>query len=167
MFALLEKKTKIELKVKEGQNKKESLELKKSLADKIEQYLKVLIERSDNQQIIIQRVELAETFSCVPSQVTYVINTRFRESEGYFAESRRGGKGYMRITKVADDDPIVEINRIDLFEFFDELYKEKNITKNENELLKHLVVYSFKELKPTEKKRLFKTMRDALEDFIK
>ncbi len=142
--------------------------MKKSLADKIEQYLKVLIERSDNQQIIIQRVELAETFSCVPSQVTYVINTRFTENEGYLAESRRGGKGYVRITKFIDeDDPIVEINRNDLFEFIDQLYKQKDITKNENELLKHLVVYAFKDLKAPEKNRLFKTIRNALEDFTK
>ena len=44
--------------------------MKKSLADKIEQYLKVLIDRSENKEIEIQRAELAETFDCVPSQIT-------------------------------------------------------------------------------------------------
>jgi transcriptional regulator CtsR len=72
--------------------------VKKSLADKIEQYLKVLIDRSEGKQIEIQRAELAETFSCVPSQVTYVISTRFQEKFGYRTESRRGGKGLLRLT---------------------------------------------------------------------
>jgi acyl-CoA hydrolase len=75
--------------------------VKKSLADKIEQYLKVLIDRSEGKQIEIQRAELAETFSCVPSQVTYVISTRFQEKFGYRTESRRGGKGFVRITRLA------------------------------------------------------------------
>ena len=72
----------------------------RSLADRIELYLKTLIERSEDKQIEIQRMELAETFSCVPSQVTYVVSTRFKPESGYLAESRRGGSGYMRIRKL-------------------------------------------------------------------
>ena len=45
----------------------------RSLADRIESYLKVLIERSDNDEVEIQRIELAETFRCAPSQITYVL----------------------------------------------------------------------------------------------
>lgn len=142
--------------------------MKKSMADKIEQYIRVLIERSDNQQIVIQRVELAETFSCAPSQVTYVINTRFTEEEGYLAESRRGGKGYVRITKfIEEDDPIVETSRNNLFEFIDELYKQRDITRNENELLKHLVIYAFKDLEPRDQSNLYKTIKSVLEDFVR
>ena len=66
--------------------------MKKSLADRIEQYIKVLIDHSESNQIEIQRAELAETFNCVPSQVTYVLATRFTEREGYVTISRRGGK---------------------------------------------------------------------------
>jgi len=48
----------------------------------------------------LQRSNLAERFSCVPSQINYVISTRFSPEHGYLVESRRGGGGYIRITRV-------------------------------------------------------------------
>lgn len=48
----------------------------------------------------LQRAALAEMFSCVPSQINYVISTRFSPEHGYVVESRRGGGGYIRITRV-------------------------------------------------------------------
>ena len=48
----------------------------------------------------LQRSALAERFSCVPSQINYVISTRFSPERGYVVESRRGGGGYIRITRV-------------------------------------------------------------------
>lgn len=73
----------------------------RSLSDRIEQYIRVLIERSEQNEVEIQRVELAETFNCVPSQITYVLSTRFTPTEGYRTESRRGGKGFLKISKLA------------------------------------------------------------------
>ncbi|MGE5416731.1 MAG: CtsR family transcriptional regulator [Acidobacteriota bacterium] len=75
----------------------------RSLSDRIEQYIRVLIERSEQNEVEIQRVELAETFNCVPSQITYVLSTRFTPTEGYRTESRRGGKGFLRICKLESD----------------------------------------------------------------
>jgi len=49
----------------------------------------------------LQRAELASRFNCVPSQINYVISTRFSPEHGYIVESRRGGGGYIRITRVA------------------------------------------------------------------
>ena len=49
----------------------------------------------------LQRAELAERFHCVPSQINYVISTRFSPEHGYIVESRRGGGGYIRITRVS------------------------------------------------------------------
>ena len=49
---------------------------------------------------VLQRAALAEMFSCVPSQINYVISTRFSPERGYIVESRRGGGGYIRIRKV-------------------------------------------------------------------
>ena len=51
----------------------------------------------------LQRRGLAERFSCVPSQINYVIETRFTPENGYLVESRRGGGGYVRIVRVQDD----------------------------------------------------------------
>lgn len=52
----------------------------------------------------LQRSNLAEMFSCVPSQINYVISTRFSPEHGYIVESRRGGNGYIRITRVRQKD---------------------------------------------------------------
>ena len=49
----------------------------------------------------LQRAELANRFNCVPSQINYVISTRFSPEHGYIVESRRGGGGYIRIRRVA------------------------------------------------------------------
>jgi transcriptional regulator CtsR len=51
----------------------------------------------------LQRAELANRFKCVPSQINYVISTRFSPERGYIVESRRGGGGYIRITRVRVD----------------------------------------------------------------
>ena len=51
----------------------------------------------------LQRAELANRFNCVPSQINYVISTRFSPEHGYIVESRRGGGGYIRIKRVAMD----------------------------------------------------------------
>lgn len=48
----------------------------------------------------MQRSELAQRFNCVPSQINYVISTRFSPEHGYIVESRRGGSGYIRITRI-------------------------------------------------------------------
>jgi transcriptional regulator CtsR len=48
----------------------------------------------------LQRSELASRFKCVPSQINYVISTRFSPEHGYIVESRRGGGGFIRITRV-------------------------------------------------------------------
>jgi len=49
----------------------------------------------------LQRAELASRFNCVPSQINYVISTRFSPEHGYIVESRRGGGGYIRIRRIA------------------------------------------------------------------
>jgi transcriptional regulator of stress and heat shock response len=69
-----------------------------NISDIIEDYIK----RFFNQQseIEIKRSELADLFQCVPSQINYVLNTRFSNERGYIVESKRGGGGYIRIIKV-------------------------------------------------------------------
>ena len=69
------------------------------ISDVIEEFIKELF-NDEEEYIEIQRNELAEKFNCVPSQINYVISTRFRPSQGYYVESRRGGGGHIRIKKV-------------------------------------------------------------------
>lgn len=72
----------------------------RSISDIIEGYLKAIIEEEQNGVIEIKRSEVAEKFECVPSQINYVINTRFTAERGYSVESKRGGGGYIRIFRV-------------------------------------------------------------------
>ncbi len=55
-------------------------------------------------ELELQRNKLASTIGCVPSQINYVITSRFNADRGYIVESRRGGGGYVRITKVSFDN---------------------------------------------------------------
>ena len=59
---------------------------------------------SDNGGVAeVQRKSLADRFSCVPSQINYVIETRFTPEHGYLVESQRGGGGYIRIVRLMGD----------------------------------------------------------------
>ncbi len=71
---------------------------RKSLSSIIEEYLKRVLEEKN--EIEIRRNEIAELFDCVPSQINYVIDTRFTIKQGYLVESKRGGGGYIRIKEV-------------------------------------------------------------------
>ena len=72
----------------------------RNISDIIEGYLKEVIELEGNGLIEIKRSEIANKFQCVPSQINYVINTRFTEERGYQVQSKRGGGGYIRIVRV-------------------------------------------------------------------
>ena len=72
------------------------------ISDIIEDFIKDLLEEND-ECVEIKRNELAEHFHCVPSQINYVISTRFKPSQGYYVESKRGGGGNIRIQKIYND----------------------------------------------------------------
>lgn len=69
------------------------------MSDIIEDFIKDLF-TEDDEYIEIQRNDLAQQFNCVPSQINYVISTRFKPSQGYYVESKRGGGGHIRIKKI-------------------------------------------------------------------
>lgn len=71
-----------------------------NISDIIEQYLKQILHGKGNNMIEIKRSEIADRFQCVPSQINYVINTRFTVERGYLTESKRGGGGYIRIIRI-------------------------------------------------------------------
>ncbi len=70
------------------------------VSDIIEEFIKELF--NNEEEIEIQRNDLAQKFNCVPSQINYVIATRFKPSQGYYVESRRGGGGHITIKKVSN-----------------------------------------------------------------
>lgn len=88
-----------------------------SMSDIIERYLKQILHSNDKKMVEIKRSELADLFQCVPSQINYVINTRFTAEKGYMIESKRGGGGYIRIFRIEHKDE---------FKLIDELIKMVN-----------------------------------------
>ena len=68
------------------------------ISDVIENFIKQMLD--DDNSVTLQRNDLADHFNCVPSQINYVIQTRFTPIHGYYVESQRGGGGYIKIQKV-------------------------------------------------------------------
>ena len=115
-----------------------------NISDIIEAYLKKIL--ADSEQIEIRRSEIAKLFNCVPSQINYVINTRFTEQRGYVVNSKRGGGGYIRIVKVQflDDRDFLEaligsvedrISQADTLAIIQQLYDEQIISHRDGDVV--------------------------------
>ena len=146
------------------------------MSDIIEEFIKDLFD-DKNEAIEIQRNELAEHFNCVPSQINYVISTRFKPSQGYYVESRRGGGGHITIKKVNNtkDDYIMHIinnigqnltsNEVDIL--ISDFLSYNIIEKKEAKLLKVAtsdnVLGLPKDIKDEVRARIFKNMLLNLE----
>ncbi|MDV7694903.1 CtsR family transcriptional regulator [Pediococcus parvulus] len=115
-----------------------------NISDIIEKYLKQIL--ADSEEIEIRRSEIADLFDVVPSQINYVIKTRFTIQNGYVVESKRGGGGYIRIEKVKllDDldvlDTLIQvigesINQRDALSIVKSLYEDDVINKREGNLI--------------------------------
>ena len=74
------------------------------LSDTIESFIKTMLSE-ESTEVELKRNELAEYFGCAPSQINYVLATRFSPDHGYLTESRRGGGGYIRIVRVVESGP--------------------------------------------------------------
>ena len=115
------------------------------LSDSIEQFIKELM--SDDAHIELRRNELAQHFGCAPSQINYVLATRFSVDHGYIIESRRGGGGYVRIVRMQNRgeknllETLLErvggsIDEDTANAIISNLYERKMVTRNEAMLLK-------------------------------
>lgn len=116
----------------------------RSISDIIEAYLKEIL--SNSEQIEIRRSEVANHFDVVPSQINYVIKTRFTLQNGYLVQSKRGGGGYIRIERInlLDDVDFLEvlistigdsISEREAFDIIKTLYHDGVITRREVDLM--------------------------------
>lgn len=82
-----------------------------TLASRIERYIKDMMAATERNYLELKRKDLAEVFSCVPSQINYVLETRFRDEQGYHVVSQRGAGGCFRIIRleVTDDKELKEL----------------------------------------------------------
>ncbi|MDQ7793382.1 MAG: CtsR family transcriptional regulator [bacterium] len=77
-----------------------------ALCDLIEAYLHELLGGIEGGALEVRRSQLALRFGCAPSQINYVLDTRFTVERGYLVESRRGGRGCIRIARLSFDSPL-------------------------------------------------------------
>lgn len=117
------------------------------ISDTIENFIKDMLNEERERQVLIQRNELADKFSCAPSQINYVLTTRFTYEKGYIIESKRGGGGYIVIRKITYDDKAERFNLINnsigesitygnALSILEHLNDSKVISKNELEIIK-------------------------------
>jgi len=117
-----------------------------SISDIIEQYLKKILHDNEMKTVEIRRSEIANQFQCVPSQINYVINTRFTMEKGYIIESKRGGGGYIRISRVQHQDEYELINHLTNLiqsqisqhsaqDIIERIYEKKVITNREKKIM--------------------------------
>lgn len=115
------------------------------LSDTIEEFIKALME-DENREIELRRNELADHFQCAPSQINYVLATRFTPDHGYVIESRRGGGGYIRIVRLAatSREELLQtlyqrigtsISATDATKIIEHLLSESIVTRDEAQLM--------------------------------
>lgn len=110
----------------------------RNLADAIENFIiRQLLEDSED-TVLVQRNELADKLSCAPSQISYVISTRFTPEKGYLVESRRGSGGFVRIVRVTP--PNKEDKRRETAQALLEHWAHRGmVTSREYALLKYML----------------------------
>lgn len=129
----------------------------RSLCDAIEKYLMRMIETSPDQAIVVQRGKLAIEFECAPSQINYVLATRFSVARGFIVESRRGGSGYVRIKRIILDrlEPIIRyveerdkgLREVEVEDLVELLRREGYITGREAALMKAATINALSDLR--------------------
>ena len=117
------------------------------ISDIIADFINCMFNDKNDKEVIIQRNELADKFNCAPSQINYVLTTRFTIEKGYVIESRRGGGGYIIIKKIDYDSKSKRLELLNeaignsltynaALSIIEHLYESKFITRKEFELIK-------------------------------
>ena len=110
------------------------------ISDKIEAFILELMKREEDEYLKIQRNELAEVFGCVPSQINYVISTRFSPERGYVVLSRRGGGGCVMIRRADSSSDIGnEMSEREAYTLIKNLYTSGKITPREAKIMQTAV----------------------------
>ncbi len=151
-----------------------------NLSDHIEEYIKKLLSMTAAQHVEIQRNELADKFCCAPSQINYVLSTRFTPERGYLVQSRRGGRGYIRVMRIEpsrqnfwqqfqenleeDSDKREESCSQDLKKikgFIQRLYEDRVITRREAEIMASVMeedLLETSQLEVQKRREIYKSM---------
>ena len=147
-----------------------------NIADLIEAYILRQLAAQQDGKVELRRTDIADEISCAPSQISYVLSTRFTQDKGFVVESRRGLGGYIRIVQV----PMKNVVYQDMLEKINQdtempmvqsmvhyLLQHQMITTREAALMMQVVgnVFQSESIMPTERVHLLKSMLLTLENF--
>ena len=159
--------------------RKQVIDMVNNISDAIEEYILARLSEQSDGKVELKRTELADKIACAPSQISYVLSTRFTHERGYVVESRRGLGGYIRITILEDSDIRDFIYR-DMVDKIDEkteceyvksmvnyLLKNRMITKREAVLVNQFIesIYSSKQIDAEERVRILRNIFVTLSKF--
>jgi len=149
-------------------------------SEEIEDFLKDMLKQTENNMIEIQRNVLAQQFDCAPSQITYVLTTRFKDNKGYIIESKRGGGGSIKIyeLKMKSDKQIDDlisrsigesITKFKAYDILNHLFNKNIITERESQIIKRTISDRALSLIPSENKNPVraKILRESLLAVVK
>lgn len=121
--------------------------MSKTISDVIEEF--IMASMDEDSFIELSRNDLAKFFACVPSQINYVLNTRFTVNRGFVVESQRGGGGYIKVLRVQDNNSNFLKNALNICsepltivqgnQLLEQLEHRKLITKREMHLIKSAI----------------------------
>lgn len=125
----------------------------RNLADIIENFIISELLHDEEDALLVQRNELAERLECAPSQISYVLSTRFTPERGFMVESRRGSGGYVRIVRVEPEEHLLntpqghktvlerpaKARQPKAEEIIARLYQDRIITQREKKLLEFML----------------------------
>ncbi len=118
-----------------------------NISDIIEEFIISQFEEMNNNEINISRNELANFFNCAPSQINYVLSTRFNFNTGFDVESRRGGGGYVKVIKLNNSKNAFltniiksiqneDLTNLESLQIIDALIKKKVISNDIADIIK-------------------------------
>jgi len=147
-----------------------------NVSDAIEEYILRQLASKQCGRVELRRTDIADAISCAPSQISYVLSTRFTQAKGFVVESRRGLGGYIRIIQVplknlVYQDMLSKINEKTEFAEVQSMVRylrqHEMISNREAALLMQVISYAYQSetIAPLERVRLIKAMILTLENF--
>lgn len=145
-----------------------------NLADYIEKFILLRLSGQQDNSIVVNRNDLAQELDCAPSQISYVVSTRFTVTRGFVVESRRGSGGFIRIARTPMTNALLEtvLNRIveqqteaDIDRLLEELCGSGLMTQREAAMLLQFVQLMKERMDPGERVQTLRAIFSTLSNF--
>ena len=145
-----------------------------NIADLIEDYILQRLAMEQENWVELRRTDIADEISCAPSQISYVLNTRFTHDKGFVVESRRGLGGFIRILQLPMENLVYQDMLSKLEGDIEEpvvesmvryLLQNEMITSREAALMMQVIKAAYATMQPAERIQMIKSMFVMLEQF--